>query len=140
MNENQMPHCANSILLCLDLEESSRELAEFCRDCAEHWNYPVHVIHIHGDGGQDIEDVESDLSIIVDEILHNLRAPAVKMLKGLPEEAIIEDAKEKMSNPIIMLGRRKCRIADRIYVGSTTSAVISLSPYPVLVVPLNTFK
>ena len=83
MNENQMPHCANSILLCLDLEESSRELAEFCRDCAEHWNYPVHVIHIHGDGGQDIEGVESDLSIIVDEILHNLRAPVVKMLKGL---------------------------------------------------------
>ena len=30
--------------------------------------------------------------------------------------------------------------ADRIYVGSTTSAVIALSPYPVLVVSLNILK
>ncbi len=140
MNENQIPHGTTSILLCLDLEEGSRELAEFCKDCAEHWNYPVHVIHVHGDGGRDIEDVDSDLSVIVEEILNNLRVPAVKILKGLPEEAIIEFANEITSTPIIMLGRRKRRIADRIYVGSTTSAVISLSPYPVLVVPLNVFK
>jgi tRNA(Ile)-lysidine synthase TilS/MesJ len=61
MNENQIPHGTTSILLCLDLEEGSRELAEFCKDCAEHWNYPVHVIHVHGDGGRDIEDVERKL-------------------------------------------------------------------------------
>jgi nucleotide-binding universal stress UspA family protein len=140
MNENQIPHGTTSILLCLDLEEGSRELAEFCKDCAEHWNYPVHVIHVHGDGGRDIEDVEPDLSVITDEILYNLRVPAVKILKGLPEEAIVEFANEITSTPIIMLGRRKRRIADRIYVGSTTSAVISLSTYPVLVVPLNTLK
>ena len=140
MNENQIPHGTTSILLCLDLEEGSRELIEFCRDCAEHWHYPVRVIHIYGDGGQDIEDVESDLNVIVDAVLPNLRVPVVKILKGLPEEAIIEFANEISSTPIIMLGRRKRRIADRIYVGSTTSAVISLSPYPVLVVPLNTFK
>jgi len=140
MNENQIPHGTTSILLCLDLEEGSRELAEFCKDCAEHWNYPVHVIHVHGDGGRDIEDVEPDLSVITDEILYNLRVPAVKILKGLPEEAIVEFANEITSTPIIMLGRRKRRIADRIYVGSTTSAVIALSPYPVLVVPLNILK
>jgi len=140
MNENQIPHGTTSILLCLDLEEGSRELAEFCKDCAEHWNYPVHVIHVHGDGGRDIEDVEPDLSIITDEILYNLRVPAVKILKGLPEEVIVEFANEITSTPIIMLGRRKRRIADRIYVGSTTSAVIALSPYPVLVVPLNILK
>jgi len=140
MNEIQIPHGMTSILLCLDLEEGSRELAEFCKDCAEHWNYPVHVIHIHGEGGRDIEDVESDLSVIVDDILHNLRVPLVKTVKGLPEEAIVEFANEITSTPLIMLGRRKRRIVDRIYVGSTTSAVISLSPYPVLVIPLNTFK
>ena len=140
MNGNQTPYGTTSILLCLDLEEGSRELARFCKDCAENWNYPVHVIHIHRDGGRDIEDVDSDLSVIVEEILNNLRVPAVKILKGLPEEAIIEFANEMTSTPIIMLGRRKRRIADRIYVGSTTSAVISLSPYPVLVVPLNFFK
>ena len=140
MNENQIPHGTTSILLCLDLEEGSRELAEFCKDCAEHWNYPVHVIHVHDDRGRDIEDVEPDLSVITAEILYNLRVPAVKILKGLPEEAIVEFANEITSTPLIILGRRKRRIADRIYVGSTTSAVICLSPYPVLVVPLNTLK
>lgn len=140
MKRNQMHPSTSSILLCLDLEEGSKKLAEFCRDSAKRWNYPVHVLYVKGKGGREIEDIQSDLSVIKNEILHNVRVPIVKILKGLPEESIIEFAKEITSTPIIMLGRRKRRIADRIYVGSTTSAIISLSPYPVLVVPLDLYK
>lgn len=63
---------------------------------------------------------------------------AVSVRSGLPEDCIIEYAREEMEGPVIMLGRRERSIADRIYVGSTTSAVISLSEYPVMVVPLGT--
>jgi nucleotide-binding universal stress UspA family protein len=140
MNENQITRHTSSILLCLDLEEGSRELAEFCKRCALDWDYPVQVIHIHSEGGRKIEDEENDLTVIVDEILGNLNVSMVKIVTGNPEDHIIEFANEIKSTPLIMLGKRKRRIADRIYVGSTTSAVISLSPCPVLVVPLNTFK
>lgn len=132
-----MSHSVASILLCLDLEKGSRELAQFCAYCAERWRYPVHIIHVHGDGGRAIEAVEADVKGIKDEKLSDVIVSAVSLCKGLPEESIIEYAREKMDNPIIMLGRRKRSLADRIYVGSTTSAVISLSDYPVIVVPLN---
>lgn len=132
-----MPHKAMSILLCLDLEKGSRELAHFCADCAVRWRYPVHVIHAHSHGGRTIEEVEAELKTVVDETLGAVSVQALCVCKGPPEDSIIEYATEKIENPIIMLGRRKRSIADRIYVGSTTSAVISLSEFPVMVVPLN---
>lgn len=46
-----MQRKTTSILLCLDLEKGSRELALFCADCAGRWGYRVHVIHAHGEGG-----------------------------------------------------------------------------------------
>lgn len=127
----------DSILLCLDLEKGTMELAYFCADCARSWSCPVRILHVLSESGRAIEDVEAHLKHIVDEMSAGISVEVLSMKGGLPEESIIEYAREKMNNPIIMLGRRKRRIADRIYVGSTTSAVISLSDYPVMVVPLN---
>jgi nucleotide-binding universal stress UspA family protein len=132
-----MSHKTTSILLCLDLERGSGELANFCADCAARWGYPVHVIHAHSDGGRGIKEVEAELKTLVDETLGDVEVQALYVCKGLPEDSIIEYATEKIENPVIILGRRKRSIADRIYVGSTTSAVISLSEYPVMVVPLD---
>jgi len=140
MKKNHNNHSTCTILLCLDLEEGTRELAEYCNQCAQDWDCAVQVIHIHSDEGQGIKDAESYLNAIVDETLNNVKVSQVKIVIGTPEEHIIEFANEISDVPIIMLGKRKRRIADRIYVGSTTSAVISLSNHPVLVVPLNIFK
>ena len=140
MNKNQKKRGANSILLCLDLEEGSRELAEYCNQCALDWDCPIRVLHVHSNEEQGIEDAESYLNAIVNEILDNVNVSTVKIVIGTPEEQIVEFANEIANAPIIMLGRRKRTIADRIYVGSTTSAVISLSTYPVMVVPLNSLK
>lgn len=130
----------NTILLCLDLEEGSRELAEYCNQCAQDWDYVVEVIHIHSDEGQETNDAESYLKALVNETLNNVKVSTVKVVVGSPEEHIIDFANKLSNTPVIMLGKRKRRIADRMYVGSTTSAVITLSNYPVLVVPLKTFK
>ena len=137
MNKNQKK---NSILLCLDLEEGSRELAECCNQSALDWDWPVQVLHVHSNEEQGIEDAESYLNAIVNETLDKVNVSTVKIVIGTPEEQIVEFANEIANAPIIMLGRRKRTIADRIYVGSTTSAVISLSTYPVIVVPLNSLK
>ena len=137
MNKNQKK---NSILLCLDLEEGSRELAEYCNQCALDWDCPIQVLNVHSNEEQGIEDAESYLNAIVKETLDKVNIYTVKIVIGTPEEQIIEFANEIVNAPIIMLGRRKRTIADRIYVGSTTSAVISLSTYPVIVVPLNSLK
>jgi len=140
MNKDQKKRGNNSILLCLDLEESSRELSEYCNQCALDWDFPVQVLHVHSNEEQGIEDAESYLNAIVKETLDKDNVSTVKIVIGTPEEQIIEFANEIVNAPIIMLGRRKRTITDRMYVGSTTSAVISLSPYPVMVAPLNSLK
>jgi len=84
-----------------------------------------------------MKEVEAELKTLVDETLGDVEVQALYLCKGLPEDSIIEYATEKIENPVIILGRRKRSIADRIYVGSTTSAVISLSEFPVMVVPLD---
>jgi len=138
MSELQITDSKNSILLCLDLEEGSRELAEFCKLCARDWQYPVHVLHVHCKGGRYIKETESDLKAIVNEILGGANVAIAKIIIGTPEEDIIEFASQITNTPIIMIGRRKRTIADRIYIGSTTSSVLSLSKYPVMVVPIGT--
>lgn len=140
MNKNNKNNDTYTILLCLDLEEGTRELAEYCNQCAQDWDCEVQVIHIHSNEGQEIKDAEFDLNTIVDQTLNDVNVSKVKIVIGTPEEHIIEIADKITDAPIIMLGKRKRRIADRTYVGSTTSAIISLSNYPVLVVPLNIFK
>ena len=54
---------------------------------------------------------------------------------GIPEDVIVAVAQRLASGPIL-LGRRRRETVERIYVGSTTSAVISLARRPVLVIPL----
>lgn len=140
MNKSKNNYGTYTILLCLDLEEGTIELAEYCNKIAQDWDCVVKVIHIHSDEGQGIKDAETYLNSIVDETLNDVSVFKVNIVIGTPEEQIIEIADKITDAPIIMLGKRKRRIADRMYVGSTTSAVISLSTHPVLVVPLNTFK
>jgi len=61
---------------------------------------------------------------------------AVTIEAGAPEEQIPLVAARYQATSVI-LGRRHRSTIDRIYVGSTTSAIISLMQVPVLVIPLH---
>jgi len=73
---------------------------------------------------------------LVTALLPHVAVEAVAIRAGLPEETITAYGEEYPMDPIV-LGRRQRSMVERIHVGSTTSAVISLASCPVLVVPLH---
>lgn len=125
------------VLLCLDLEAGSHELAKYAADFATSCKLPVHVLHVLqsrlDETGQ--ERSRRQLAAICQEILPWVPAEHIHVAEGLPEDCIVTNAGE-IGAGMILLGRRKRITVDRIYVGSTTSAVISLASRPVLVVPI----
>ena len=76
------------------------------------------------------------LQQLVAQTLAEVIVEAVVIRRGLPEEVIVAYAGEHCVEQII-LGRRQRSTKHHTYVNSTTSAVISLSHSPVLIVPLN---
>jgi len=124
------------MLLCLDLEEGSESLAGQTAGYSSRCNQPLHVLHVIPKGGVEQEKTAMErLRRLVDKVLASVNVEAVGIRHGVPEDSIVAYAKEHGTVPVI-LGRR-FRTRERIYVGSTTSAVISMSPAPVLVVPLG---
>jgi len=126
------------VLLCLDLEAGSRELAEYAAGFATDCRLPVHVLHVLQSrlDETDRERNRRKLAAICRAILPQVPAGQIHVDEGLPEDCIVANG-ERIGAGTILLGRRKRRTVDRIYVGSTTSAVISLALRPVLVVPLK---
>ncbi len=124
------------MLLCLDLEEGSeslaREAAGYCLRC----NQPLHLLHVipRGRVGQE-ERARERLRHLVDEVLAGVDVRAVAVREGIAEDVIVAYAREEGTAPIL-LGRR-FHTRERIYVGSTTSAVISMAEVPVMVIPLE---
>lgn len=128
----------HALLLCIDLEAGSTALVRFACSFARRCNQAVRVLHVLPAG------MPKDAAVNHGEQLHFLLARMgletaqipIEILEGIPENAILSAAREHDVDAII-LGRRRRSPIERIYVGSTTSAVISQAPCPVLVVPLS---
>ena len=133
-----MPAKTQPMLLCLDLEEGSEALARYAATRAANCNQPVHVLYVcpKAEGGPAIEDAQARLDTLVTDALGDVTVEALAIRPGLPEETIAAYAREYAVDTIV-LGRRERSTVERIHVGSTTSAVISLATSPVLVVPLD---
>lgn len=126
------------LLLCLDLETGSRELAATAAEYARRCQWPLHVLHVLQSplGEADRSQHRDRLQALCHDIFPDLPADHLHLEEGLPEDAIVALARRLDSGPIL-LGRRHRETVERIYVGSTTSAVISLARRPVLVIPLD---
>lgn len=124
------------ILLCLDLEEGSGLLAMQTARYSLRCNQPLHVLHVMTKGRAEKEKTAMErLKRLVDKSLPDINVEAVVIRHGLPEDDIVAYAQETSASPIV-LGRRS-RTREHVYVGSTTSAVISMASAPVLVIPLD---
>lgn len=124
------------ILLCLDLEEGSGMLAMQAAGYSLRCNQPLHVLHVITRGRVEKEETAMErLKRLVDKSIPDVIVKAVVIRHGLPEDSIIEYIKETGASPVV-LGRRSHK-REHIYVGSTTSAVISTASVPVLVIPLD---
>ncbi len=125
------------LLLCLDLEAGSDQLAQYAHAHAARCDLPVHVLHVvqHPLTDDDVARARQRLARLCREHLPAVAAENLLVAHGVPEEAIVELA-ARLDAGVIVLGRRRRPTVERIYVGSTTSAVISLARRPVLVMPL----
>lgn len=125
------------LLLCLDLEAGSRELAEAAAAWVRRCGWAVHVLHVLQSplGEADRQQHRERLRQLCGEVFPGLAGDLLHVEEGIPEDVIVAVAQRLDSGPIL-LGRRRRQTVERIYVGSTTSAVISLARRPVLVIPL----
>lgn len=133
-----MPDKTQPMLLCLDLEKGSETLTHYASARAIHCNQTVHVLYVHpkAHAGPAFEYAQAHLDRLVTAKLVDVIVEAVTIGHGLTEETIVAYAKKYEVDPIV-LGRRQRSTIERIHVGSTTSAVISLATSPVLIVPID---
>ena len=126
------------LLLCLDLEAGSDRLAHWVAHLARRCSQPVHLLHVSPVplSGERQQKRQQRLGQLVESCLQGLEITAVELREGVAEEVIVEVARQ-IDAGMILLGRRQRTAVERIYVGSTTSAVISLARRPVLVVPVS---
>ena len=131
--DNQKP----ALLLCLDLEQGSMALARYAAGLTKRCNQVVHLFHVEPTGGSIvIKDARARMEAIAAEIFQEINVEAITLRRGRAEDEIIAYTKESVFDPIV-IGRRQRSAVERIYVGSTTSAVLSLASCPVLVAPLS---
>jgi len=125
------------ILLCLDLEAGSEELARHGLLYAERLGRPLHVLYVMPVSSRETEDaVVERFKRFTEGILAGLSVEAFAIRRGLVEDHIVEYIREN-SVEIVILGHRHKAKKERVYVGSTVKTVIALAPGPVLVVPID---
>lgn len=125
------------ILVCLDLEAGSAALARYSANLVRQSGGAVHLLHVltHGATDQPEQRAHRRLSAIIQAQLSAVAIAHIEVRAGIPEDVILQHAQD-YNIDLILLGHRRESV-ERIHVGSTTRAVISLTPLPVLVVPLN---
>jgi len=126
------------MLLCLDLEAGSAQLAAAAAAVARRCKAAMHLLYVqpsHG-SGDDRGRLEARLRRLVEPALDGAPPAGVTIRRGVPEEVIVAHASEIDARSIV-LGRRRRSAVERIYVGSTTAAVLSLARRPVLVIPVS---
>ncbi len=125
------------LLLCLDLEAGSDHLARWAAQRARRCGQPVQVLYVSPGSlsPEKRQKRKQRLQHLVEEHFQGLEITRIELREGVAEEVIVETARQ-VDAEMILLGRRQRTAVERIYVGSTTSAVISLARRPVLVVPV----
>jgi len=133
------PDDASPLLLCLDLEFGSEQLIDYAARHARRCDLPLCVLHASRAALDEKkhQQLQARIHELIDHPLEGLRLQAIDIETGVAEDVIVEVARRHDAD-LILLGRRHRTTADRIYVGSTTSAVLSLAKRPVLVVPIGT--
>lgn len=126
------------LLLCLDLEAGSHRLARWAAQLAKRCRQPVHLLYVSPVrlSEEQRRKRKQRLLQLVEASFRDLEITATELREGVAEEVIVEVARQ-IDAGMILLGRRQRTAVERIYVGSTTSAVISLARRPVLVVPVS---
>jgi nucleotide-binding universal stress UspA family protein len=128
------------ILLCVDLEADSEVLSKYAAKYAMQCRQSLHVIHIIPQASrQTNEEAHQRLKTLIDNTFDRIKVEAIVLRRGVPEDEILSYAKSHSCDPV-MLGHRHRSTVERIYVGSTTKTVLSLSPRPILVVPIDSVK
>lgn len=132
------PDDVSPLLLCLDLEAGSEQLIDYAARHARRCTLPLRMLHASRAALNEAkhQQILARIHELIDRPLSGLRLQAIDIESGVAEDIIVEVARRHDVN-LILLGRRHRTTAERIYVGSTTSAVISLATQPVLVVPVD---
>lgn len=84
-------------------------------------------------------EAKQRLTALIDKTLDRVKIEAIVLRRSVAEDEILSYAKSHPCDPVI-LGHRQRSSVERIYVGSTTRTVLSLSPRPILVVPIDIIK
>ena len=135
MSDNTRP-----LLLCLDLEVGSDVLAAYASRLVKRCELPVHVLYVLPKASKETEEhAYRRLKEITDKTFRGDQVDAVIVRRGIPEDHIVSYANQQLFE-FVILGRRRRSTLERIYVGGTTCAVISLSHAPVLVVSVDLVK
>ena len=126
------------LLLCLDLEAGSTALARHAWEHSRRCNQSVIVLHVlaPGPGAAAAQDRRERLRALLAAVDAEAARLPVEILSGIPDQVIPAHARDAGVGTIV-LGRRHRPPVERLYVGSTTSAVICQAPCPVLMVPLS---
>jgi nucleotide-binding universal stress UspA family protein len=128
------------MLLCVDLEADSEILANYAAKYAMHCRQSLHVLYVIPQASRQTDaEARQRLKALVDKTLDRVKVEAIVLRRGVPEDEILSYAESHPCDPV-MLGHRHRSTVERIYVGSTTRTVLSLSPRPILVVPIDTVK
>ncbi len=132
-----MPHKKRPILLCLDLETGSEELARHSALYARRLGGPLHVLYVMPASSRETEEAAGRrFKTLTHGTLEGADVEAFAIRRGPVEDHIVEYMREN-SVEIVILGHRHKAKRERVYVGSTVKTIISLAPGPVLVVPID---
>ncbi|VAV83643.1 hypothetical protein MNBD_DELTA01-831 [hydrothermal vent metagenome] len=132
-----MPDKKKPVLLCLDLEDGSQQLACKGADYARQLNRPLHVLYVLPQSSSEAEGAAAErLRELTDRAFEGADAEVLAVRRGCVEDCIVDYLKE-MDVDLVILGYRYKARRERVYVGSTVKTVISLAPGPVLVVPID---
>lgn len=132
------PQAPASLLLCLDLERDSTRLARFAAQFAADSGRRVYVLCVEtrDADAKRLQKIQAALEKMVAAALPEAAVAAIDVVAAeVAEDAILDYAAQRPVD-LIVLGHRQDSVAS-IHVGSTTKAVVSLSPIPVLVMPLR---
>ncbi len=125
------------LLLCLDLEAGSEELALYAAQYVRSMDRTLHVLYVLPERSTETEEAAlKRLKDLTDRTLAGVKPGPLVVRRGGVEEQIVDYVK-KEGVDIVILGHRHRATRERIYVGSTVRTVISLAPGPVLVVPID---
>lgn len=128
------------MLLCVDLEANSEMLAKYAAKYAMQCRQSLHVIYVIPQASRQTDaEAHQRLKTLIDKTLDRIKVEAIVLRRGVPEDEILNYAESHPCDPV-MLGHRHRSTVERIYIGSTTRTILSLSPRPILVVPIDSVE